>query len=664
VQTFERFIKLSLLSLLFISPVTSIQSQQDSTVISEELIEYIFENSNLEDEEIDLYSLVEYYIDNPVNINRAEADELTMIPTLDFQTAARIVEHRNKFGKFKNLDEILLVENIDTQHLKRLFPLFTIKFSEKFSFSEIIANTKLQFRGRLIKDIQERKGFTDNSYQGNSYKIYNRLKTNYADRIGMAVLTEKDAGEKSYPDFISFNIWVNKIGPVNKLILGDYLIEHGQGLAVWSPYGFSKGRDAVSTANKKSRDISPYTSSDENRYFRGGAAQIEFADFNVTCFYSNNNIDAGYDTVYNKLTSLTEDGYHRTDGEILKKDRVKNITVGGKLSYNPEQNITFSFLYFNSKLSIPIIGRSTFGVEGDKFNFYSASFNYRSNEFLFVNEFAFNGTSIASINNLEIFIHPNFTLLASVRNYPRNFYNLYSNGFGEASNTQNEFGFYTGMKWKSPVGVFNFYFDQFKFPYATYYNPVPTSGYEFMIDYYSKPIRNVETKMSYKNEVKEMCEIINNKYEIVDQIKHNLRFEIKHRVSKQLTMRTSVEYVNLFRKMISHSEEGLLLFEDIKFQPINNLSVYCRLIFFQTDSYDTRLYQFENDLIGVMSNSPLYGEGTRWYILVKYKILNTLQLSLKYHEIYKPDERFLGSGLNEIEGNFDNRLSFQMDIKL
>jgi hypothetical protein len=76
------------------------------------------------------------------------------------------------------------------------------------------------------------------------------------------------------------------------------------------------------------------------------------------------------------------------------------------------------------------------------------------------------------------------------------------------------------------------------------------------------------------------------------------------------------------------------------------------------------VYEYENDLLGVMPNLAMYGKGIRWYVILKYKPLKFLTLSAKYSETYKPDENYLSSGDNEIIGNVDNRVSFQIDMSL
>jgi hypothetical protein len=84
-------------------------------------------------------------------------------------------------------------------------------------------------------------------------------------------------------------------------------------------------------------------------------------------------------------------------------------------------------------------------------------------------------------------------------------------------------------------------------------------------------------------------------------------------------------------------------------------------VVFNTDSYNSRLYEFENDVRGVMTNLPLFGEGFRWYFLFSYSLFEKLTLSAKYSETYKPNEKYISSGNSQINGNIDNRINLQID---
>ena len=128
-------------------------------------------------------------------------------------------------------------------------------------------------------------------------------------------------------------------------------------------------------------------------------------------------------------------------------------------------------------------------------------------------------------------------------------------------------------------------------------------------------------------------------------------------------MRSRIEIVKAYPTSISESEKGILIFQDVKYALTSSLSFSGRIVFFQTDSYNSRVYEFENDLTGVMTNPALYGDGMRWYIVAHYNTSFGLSLSMKYSELIKPNEKTLGSGETLINSNVDNRLSFQLDFK-
>lgn len=84
---------------------------------------------------------------------------------------------------------------------------------------------------------------------------------------------------------------------------------------------------------------------------------------------------------------------------------------------------------------------------------------------------------------------------------------------------------------------------------------------------------------------------------------------------------------------------------------------------FKTDSYNSRLYRYEDELPGAFTNAMLFGEGVRWYVLLQYEIGRAVQLYAKYTCSIKNGVRTLGTGLDEIQGNTLQQISMQMDVK-
>jgi hypothetical protein len=120
---------------------------------------------------------------------------------------------------------------------------------------------------------------------------------------------------------------------------------------------------------------------------------------------------------------------------------------------------------------------------------------------------------------------------------------------------------------------------------------------------------------------------------------------------------------------VGHTEfrkggDGLLLYQDLRWKPTPQLSVSSRLAFFDTDSYDTRIYEFESELRGSVSNPALYGKGRRWYVTVGYTLFEGVGFSAKCSQTYRDDLKVIGSGPDQIDGNVESRLTAQIDIRL
>ncbi len=659
--------KFGLTAFIFLSLMIYSYAQSDSSQTqTEQTIEDLLEEPGEETDNSDLYNQIEYYMDHPVNLNTASMEELSALPYLDISMAKIIIAHRKKYGNFFSSNELYSISLIPPEVIKKILPFISVtkEYQDKSQPEpNFINEMSLQTRNRILNDLQQKAGFRDNKFEGNSFHIYNRVKIKYKNTFRLGLLTDKDPGEKSIYDFSSGYFNLSNWGNFNNIILGDYLIEFGQGLTLWSPFGFSKGSDAIYPVKKKPNHVKAYTSSTENNFFRGAAAEYKWEQATLTGFYSKNLFDANVDSVSGLIISTPLDGYHRTVNELLKRKTAAETSYGVSLEYEIMEPFRLGFLYYNSRIDHSFLPSNIFDIKGSNFNYYSTYYDFYTTNINIFGEVAYNGTSVVSYNGLNFSPSPLITYIFSIRNYPRNYINLHGFGFGERSGaTQNEFGIYNGLRWRSPAGIFNFYFDQFKFPYATFENPLPSEGNEFMLHFSTKPVKRLETVTRFKFENKEVSETINSETEIVRRIKQSLRVEIIFNPSNVLRFKTRIEYSKFLIKDAGLSEEGYLVFEDIRTQLLKELLIYGRVIFFKTNSFNSAIYEYENDLTGILGNIGLYGEGIRYYFILRYNIIREISLSFKYSETYKPKEKTLGSGYSEIDGNLDNRFGLQLDL--
>jgi hypothetical protein len=639
---------------------------QTDTSRTFEVIENILEDATIDDEDSQIYDMIEFLLNNPIRINNATTKELLQIPFLNQATALAIIKYRDKNHGIFSEEQLRDIEGINDELFQKILPFIKFDNEESPGLAKsifgIFSGVNYSLRSRLINDLQNREGFYENKFLGTKPKSYNRLILNSKNKYHAGILFEKDAGEKSLTDFTSFHAAVYNISIFDDIIFGDYVFEFGQGLAIWSPYGLSKSSDAIGAVSRNARGSLPYISSDENRFLRGASFTLSTNNFSIKSFLSSRNIDASIDSSSNKVIALITDGYHRTQNELNKKDLLKEFLIGANINYFLGDAAKIGLLYLHSNYDRALAVSHLQGKDFSSLNYLSASYSAAANKLFVSGEFSFFRNILSTINNAEFFISKNISLVFSYRNFSNEYFTIHGNSFGEKGIAQNESGFYTGIYFNTKYGSINFYYDQYKYPFAADDYLFSASGKEFSIYYKYKIFKNTEIKLRGKYENNDQVLELQNENRLVKRYKNNLRAEISQIVSKNLRIKIRYEIVSLSSVPGSPKETGNLFFQDFSFQPSKLISICGRIIFFKTDSFYSRIYEFENDLTGLMTNPFLSGEGIKWYLLARLKTSLGLNISLKYSELYQPYEKTLGSGNSVINGNIDNRLSLQLDF--
>ena len=117
---------------------------------------------------------------------------------------------------------------------------------------------------------------------------------------------------------------------------------------------------------------------------------------------------------------------------------------------------------------------------------------------------------------------------------------------------------------------------------------------------------------------------------IPDQIKiitRSLKASARYSMHNCLILGTQINYKNVS----SSGGSGFLLFQEIEYTfrhlPVTLWARYC---LFNTDNWASRIYTYENDLLYSYSIPALSGEGSRSYIMGKWKTGKTSELRIKY----------------------------------
>ena len=104
------------------------------------------------------------------------------------------------------------------------------------------------------------------------------------------------------------------------------------------------------------------------------------------------------------------------------------------------------------------------------------------------------------------------------------------------------------------------------------------------------------------------------------------------------------------------------MYQDIRLSLRDNIQLDARITVFDTESYGSRVYQFENDLLYVFASQVLFDRGQRMYVLLNYEPFSFLELWGKVGITKYEDALFIGSGLNEIQGDTRSEIGIQARI--
>ena len=681
-----------LISLTFLTanPSTLLAQEQDTVRVQiEHDLERAIEEIDTEESDLDLEELVEFLeelANNPMNVNRAPADDLMQIPGLNFRLAQNIVRHRNEKAPFTTIEDIKNVNGIGPATVSRIRPYITVgtglKLGRDLYLNPRFWTNNSRFEGfsRFQQVLQEQEGYTRpdtlGGYLGSPVKYYQRFRYT-SNHLSLNLTQDKDPGEPlSGPtdfDYSSWHIALHDLGLLQTIVIGDYSVAFGQGLLLWSGGAFGKGRDVISGPSKNERGIRPYTSAQEARGFSGVAATIGNR-VQLTGFYSNRQRTASVvDSRKGLVNFPTETGFHRTIHEKNRRNNLGQETYGGRARVQVPYGF-FGVSAYHNRFDQEIVRGSQpyqkYNFAGTDISGYSADYRLLlGNTILFGEAVYTNNGGYGVLTGSEIDLGSQTDLLFVYRYYEPELQAFFGAGFGEQSGRpRNEEGFYFGIRHSISSQVrISGYFDQFRFPAPRFQTRQATSGYDWLGLVEFTPFRELNMYALFRFKVRDeeyaATDDLGRSIRLLDDNKRTgARFQADYQVHPRIRLRTRFDMVRA-RAAVSDPGWGYLVFQDIRLQATQNLRIDARITMFDTDDFESRVFQFENDLLYVLSNTMLFDQGQRMYALVYYQAADWLDIWIKAATTIYENRNVIGSGLAQIDGNRRSDIGIQARIR-
>lgn len=675
-------------------------------------LENIAESTENEDADYtNLLDALNQFKEHPINLNHTSREELEQLQLLNDIQINSLFAHIKKNGKLITIYELQGINGFDLQTIQKILPY--VRVSDNFNTSHF--GIKEMFRSgqhmvmfRYGRTLEQQTGFTtidsatlygsqNSRYIGSPDKLYARYRFTYGNNVSWGITGEKDQGElffknkqkfkydwynealkgnqKTGFDFYSAHFYLHNIKFIKALALGDYQATFGQGLTMWSGYSFGKSADIMS-AKKSATGIKPYSSVDENKFLRGGALTLGYKNISATAFYSKKRIDANIsDTLDNgevaAVSSLQETGYHSTISEIADKHAISQSIYGGNIAYKGSKfsvgltgmhyelssDFTRGLSYYN-QFEFSSRQNTNLGLD---YNFVFRNFNFFGEEAMSENG------GMAFLNGVLVSLDPRLSLTVTHRYYQRDFQNLMSNGFAENTMAANEKGFYAGISAKpSPKFTLTAYYDRFEFPWLRYQVNAPSVGNDYMAQLNYTPSKKFDAyfKIRSRSKYKNTSADINDIDFIVPYEQTNYRINTSFTILPSVKLKNRIEMVD-YKVDANKTQKGYLVYQDITYSKLGSkFSGSLRYALFQTDSYDARLYAYENDMPGAYSIPAYYYRGSRFYILLDYNVTRKIEIWLRYSQTVYDNKKIISEGsLTEINGNTKSEIKAQIRFK-
>ncbi|MBP5327229.1 MAG: hypothetical protein J6Y98_04890 [Bacteroidales bacterium] len=679
-------------SLFLINPLCRAQYNIEDFML--EAIETWMEQN---DDETDPDELIEWFLESketPLNINDTLSERYRSLPFLsDFQRSA-INAYIAQNGELVTLAELHFINGLDSLTIMLLNVVSTVSPSDKdktLSWKDIVTHGHSNLRTGMRFSFPESRGYEEDIYRGSPLRLYFRYNYKYHERFSFLLSGDKDPGEalrfalsksgdnvSDYGfDFYGFHIMVRDIGMVKSAIIGQYNLQFGQGLTLWT--GYAPWGVGSMPLRRYGQGIRPASAFCEYGYLQGVATTLSLIPnkLDMTLFFSDVNRDAtSTDSIGNTFSSFYLSGYHRTANELSKKHALGERLVGTHIQYTPS-NMTFGVTAVYTSLDSEIMPTERlynhFAFRGKTNLNIGADFSLLTRRVLWFGEVA--GSYNNTLDNYEIQSIPvsalagfqfnvnsdNMFSLVAHYNSPL-YHNLHSNTIGGGGTTQGGSGllfffrtvFQSGFLLQSSV-------DLSTFPWFRYrvYSPSTSVVYRCRV---TKDISRHTTFSFYMHSSYSQRNSDAEMYYTENTARRQVNIMLNYNASSQWRFMSRVVFSH-FSCEDHASLSGFLMSQDAQYQSRlkgNPFSITARLSVFDIDAYDARIFIYENDLVYEYSSPMVTGRGIRSFLLCRMDLGSSFSIGLKYAVVFLPGNDEIGSGYDRISGNHRHDIKAQL----
>lgn len=677
---------LFLIQLLFLFNIAVAQIEphlpiDETDIIDESNALRITEELPIEDHSV-------YLIKHPISINQCTFEELSLLPNLNSIEIQLIWNYVSIHRPLISILELQSIPNIDLDKLRKVLPYLQIsdtEFSLRRIGDRLFSDGRKQIIIRWSRVLQKQRGYLlsdslNNAYLGSPDKLFLRFQNYKPGSFSYGLVAEKDAGEKLWDnatktkiDYLTAHLFIERLSPkLTALAIGDYKLRIGQGLILDNVFQ-SAGNQELGLYVKSPDVLKPYNSVQENNMFRGIASKIKInGQLKALLFFSKTKVDANLvlsdngtnENTPSSFTSIQYAGLHRTKSELQDRNALGLMHSGGSLIQNFNKGyIGLGAVYSHVDLQEAKNSAPYQVFEPSKKNqFHSSVFHqFQVNKLLLFGELASDEKGhLALLQGILKGLGKYAESIIIYRNYSSQFYTKNSQTISSTGKSQNEQGILFGFNFlPNKAWKYNLYYDSWTHPWLRYSTDLPSKGNEWSVKMTYTKRKKWSVYLQYKNNIQEENQNYLNESRLNQLTNHSAKIHWEQKLNSNWTWRSRIEWHGYGGN--EHIEMGYLIYQDLIYKSLEYpISSTLRFSIFDTDSYNSRIYAYENDLLYQYYIPGYFGRGTRSYINVRYKTRSDWSFELRFAISYFPDQLTNGSSGDIIEGSYRTEIKLQL----
>ncbi len=565
---------------------------------------------------------LDYLLAHPYDLNTVSLEELQSVPGISPADALSFIQERQRLKRFRSIAQLAIIPG-GGERLARRLSLFVAVLPDRPTETASI-RTRASFADRVPRA----------GTPGPTFDLAQRVEATLGRHAVVGFLYRRQAAEDVAERGISGYVELSDLPFVSKIVVGDYTIQSGQGLVVWSDRSALKGTTSSAGFRRAALGLEPSRSQSRSSFLRGIAVAGPSTGPATLCVFLSRRVLPGAEPAGDDLTGWRDTLATIAVSNLSTGDDVVERIAGARLSLAPLDGLLVGATGFRSQFDRAILwnGSGVKRITAVSVGGCDVLAGY-GRVHLFA-EVAW--SSMAG----SAFLIGGLTQMAGSgaltfvwRDYVPGFFNPHASPLREYAGTLNERGFLASLEMPfAGAGRIGLQWDQYHAGEGSGQQPVTRGGHEIAVRCQIPLARGCELALRVASELREEYLADGGTGSVLRSVMGEGR-AVRIRVGLLMRPGRGLQFQSRVEESESRGVRGTgrsgLVVQEIRWNAGPRLHVAGRLAFFGREGTSGPLYDMENDLGGVFGSFAIAGSGRRSSLVLNWEPAGWVAFAMK-----------------------------------